>query len=213
MEKVNDDQQIKVREHVALLNLMDVENAYKIIMGALQVLVDHSVKKVTKNEIENWVKALDEHSKSGYEYYQDHDFTHTFLIWKFANLTSRTILRGAYARQQMQTGSTIELLNKTIEQAREKIGRQTLSGVFSDGVEYLGELAGAWVLTCPEENIRSDRDCKKIIADYRAKKIGTPYEAHLHKSSTLSSSRVEREVELIFALDYKMYQYTDLFLH
>jgi hypothetical protein len=80
---------------------------------------------------------------------------------------------------------------------------------FAEGVAFLGELIGAWVLTCPEVIVRSDNNIEDI-GERRTGKKGTDWEVPVEwiKWSYSGDAREkvrDKETQLMYVLDFLLH--------
>lgn len=191
----------RISDHIKLIQSLSVENALGVIHTLFSIYLSHCQQHVSVNDINQWVEESNEAKlRQSWGLQKELKRPHLFLLSIFNEAKWATIRNGAYRREILFDRNlpyTTPIVYMEFP-ATQMIGKYLLSLPFDQAISHLGELAGAWVLTCPEDYIKS----------------APPYVQIAFKGSILnewiqavygidpSTGIVPKDVRTIFALDY-----------
>jgi hypothetical protein len=194
----------KILHELEYLYLLDLEPALRVIVEeCLFKFIQECKASVSPSAVTEWVSGLDKEVRRVYEEKYKHSKEPlAFLIWMFEGYRWRVIKEGMYHRKSARK-SRLPPMSKA--QISNLINTNIARVNFGEKVVYLGELAGAYVLTCPETTIRADPQFESIQNDY--KKIIAPgrpssFDIALRLDNGSTIERTENEIMLIYYLDY-----------
>ena len=197
----------KLVNHLRSLNSINIESSLLIFRNCFSFL-SFSLVNLNVEEIDNWIRHLENQTINSLWIRQKEmkypSFILYFAIWHFRNKTlqERAFSRDAFERQTANSTKHDSLNNITNE-----INRDLDQLSAFDSVVFLGELIGAWMLTCP----------KSIILDGVDKtRNWQPNQSWLKfvYPDTLGANVASGELKLLYILDYRLYYtFEDLEAH
>lgn len=169
----------------------------------------HSIAKLSLEQIDNLILGL--HNQEMEQYWNNQKkmkYPHIFFYGLLCHYKFKTLQEKNYQRESFKgifiPNSKINFYKHTF--VVNKITKYVLSLPFDEGVAFLGELIGAWMLTCPEAIIRSEKNVEKI-GERRVGKETTDWEVPIIWIKQIypnneSGKTKDKEIQLLYVLDF-----------
>ena len=154
----------QIRKCLEIVQPLSVNSALWVIRRSFDNYFQ-GVFEIPLKEVDIWVKSINDENIKEYWTYQSQMkrprlfFYGMYLRQKDKVLRERKYQRGKRARCGAYQR---QISYKKQEKIVEQIYKAVMPLSFSDGFIFLGNVAGAWMLTCPEEIIRSERNVEKV---------------------------------------------------
>jgi hypothetical protein len=177
----------KFNDHLKMLNVVGLEDAAGIFGKCFQSI---HITSPTFNQLDDWVNNVKIPTITNSWVWQKEMKYPGFILY-FAMLYYRDeILRQNLHQRQSSVEKAINSPESDYLKNIEILINQDLDQLSPfDGVRFLGELMGAWMLTCPREMILSDKD-KIIKTKIREREI-------LYRNEILKGKSEKRARELV----------------
>jgi len=179
------------------LNALDVNSTVLIFRNCFSFL-SYSFGSMTIGQLDNWIKQLGQTNLESVWMRQKEmeypSFILYFAMWHFRN---KLLHEKEYSRWSAEEQ---KLLSKSFDSANEiiKIINRRIDelSVF-EGIEFLGNLIGAWMLTCPKDK----------IMEISSPPNSEPGETWIKSvfSGGFKTVTSNDELKLLYILDYYLY--------
>ena len=143
----------KVDSYVKRLNLVSVEAALFIFRSCLGFLA-FSFEELSIEQVEKWIKKL---NSSGLEKIWIHQKGMKspssilyFVVWHFRD---RVLQDQEYVREVVEKQKIAEVNSARIFEIIDPLNREIDKFSAFEGVEFVGSIIGAWMLSCPKVSI------------------------------------------------------------
>ena len=158
---------------------------------------------ITLNQIDEWIEHYPSQNIKD-AWIRQRTMKHPDMIFLFMmmDIKDKTIRSRNYQRNTTSNNAILKGQDKIVKSIQQDMAQiSTLKGI-----GFLGELIGAWMLTCPESLIRNHADKSKNWQ---------PHPGWLQEvyPDTLGKNVPTSELELLFILDYYFYDVFELILH
>ena len=198
----------RISDHLNLIQSLSVETTLGVIHDLFTIYLSHCEQYVSVDDINQWVEESNEAKlRQSWALQKELKRPHLFLLSIFDAVKWATIRKDMYRREILFDRNLpyTPPISYMEFPATQMIGKYLLSLPFGQAISHLGELAGAWVLTCPEDYIKS-----APLYIQREFKGPIPNEWIQAVYGIDSSTRiVPKDVHTIFALDYGLHAVFD----
>lgn len=198
-----------IREHLKTINSLSPNTALWVFIKAFGDFYGKA-SKLPLEQIDHWVKEFkDPKIQQDWSRQRRRKYPHIFIYWMLWHYKFQTMQEKKYQRDN-STGVRIPKSDwHKYTSTAQQITKYVSSLSFAEGVAFLGELIGAWVLTCPEVIVRSDNYVERI-GERRTGKKGTDWEVPVEwiKWSYAGDAREkvsDKETQLMYVLDFLLY--------
>jgi len=191
------------------LNSLSVNSA----LWALRTAFNSFFSKASQlplESIDSWVTSLDNHSiEARWNFQKQMKRPHLFLYAMFGYFKLRTLREDTYRRMGSKRTTTQERkddFDRHLPIAN-LISQLVLPLPFYEGVAILGQLAGAWMMTCPESTIRSEHSIEHVgkwLTGHETTEWNVPsawFEMY-DPENDLRSKFPATELKLLYTLDF-----------
>jgi len=160
--------------------------------------LSYSFENPTTEKLDNWITQL-ENSKLTSMWARQKTMKYPgfmlyFAIWHFRD---KTLQEKEYSREPFKGQQVLDKNYDKANKITNKINRYIDGLTVFEGVEFLGRLMGAWMLSCPKDKVL------EISSPPNRKPDGTWLKTVF--SNTLGNDISNDELELLYKLDYHLY--------
>jgi hypothetical protein len=191
-----------ITKYLSILSALSIDTSLGVIYSCFANF-SFTLNSITLEQINEWVEIY-QSQKIKASWIQQRKMKHPDMIFFFIMMEIRdnTLRARSYQRNIKSNKSNF----KNQEQIVKSIGQDIVQLSTFEGIAFLGELIGAWMLTCPESLIRSHANKTKNWQ---------PQPAWLREiyPDTLGNDIPTSDLELLFILDYYLYNTFELILH
>jgi hypothetical protein len=163
-------------------------------------------------EIDDWVKGFNNQEiKQAWTDQKQRKYPHLFIYGMLWHYKYKTLQEKQYQRESSRH---IKAPNSKKDWHKhafivEQIAESVLFLPFNDGVAFLGELIGAWMLTCPEAVIRSENNVENV-GKWQVGKETTDWDVPIPWIKVIYSGDAremvrDKEMQLLFVLDFLLH--------
>ena len=171
-----------------------------------------NVSKLPLEEIDHWVKGFhDQEIAQAWARQKQMKYPHLFIygmLWhyKYKTLQEKIYQRGSSNGVKIPNSKNDWHKHTSIA---EQIAEFLLSLPFDEGVAHLGELIGAWILTCPEAIIRSENNVEDV-GKWQVGQQTVDWEVPIAWIKRIYSGNAhemarDKEMQLLFVLDFLLH--------
>jgi hypothetical protein len=171
-----------------------------------------SVSKLKLEVIDNWVKSLNSPDiEKDWLQQKQRKYPLLFIYGMLEHYKYKTLQEKNYQRENLKSifipNSKIDFYKHT--SVVKQVTKHVLSLPFDEGISFLGELIGTWMITCPEVIVRSENNVKKI-GEWRVGKETADWEVpidwiKLINSNDESGKVNDKEFQLLYVLDFLLH--------
>ena len=168
--------------------------------------------KLPLEQIDNWVKRLhNQDIEQSWARQKQLKYPHLFIYGMLWHYKFKTLREKKYQRESsegVEIPSSKNDFHKHVAVV-EKITKYVETLSFDEGVAFLGELIGAWMLTCPEAVIRSDNNVEEV-GKWQVGKETTDWEVPIPWIKWIDSNNAkervrDKETQRLFVLDFLLH--------
>lgn len=205
-----------ILKYLEPINSLNVNNALWVFSNSFNDFYGKA-PNLSLEQIDNWIKEFhDQRIEQDWSSHERRKYPNLFIYWMLSHYKFQTLREKKYHRENsvgIKTPNTKNDFHKRTSVA-EQITKYASSLPFDAGVAFLGELMGAWVLTCPEAIIRSKNYIDNISA-WRVIRQTTDWEVPMYwikrsYSGDASEKVRDNETQLMFVLDFFLPSAADL---
>lgn len=186
-----------IDNHLKSLNSVAIDSALSIFLNCFSTF-SFSFSDVSVEQLGDWIQQLEnpqlDSTWSRQKEMKHPDFILYFAMWHFRNIT---LHKKQYDRDHQKKIPVNRNYAKETEISQKIIQEINALTVF-DGIALLGNLIGAWMLSCPKASIlnatSSMRNSQPDISWLRSL-----------FPETLGKDLLNDEIELLYRLDYLLY--------
>jgi len=184
--------------YIKRLNSVGVHASLLIIRNCFSFL-SYSFTKVTIEQLDDWIKKLENPNLDRLWLRQKQmkypDFILYFAIWHFRD---KTLHNKKYSREILKDVKVLGTDYDKVTEITNQINREIDELTAFDGVIFLGDLIGAWMLSCPQE---------LILSETTFRENWQPNESWLKSvfPETLGKGESSEELELLYRVDCLLY--------
>lgn len=168
--------------------------------------------KLSLKQIDDWVKRLDiQDIEENWARQKQRKYPHLFVYAMLWYYKYKTLQEKNYQRESSEV---VEIPNDKNDfdkynSIAQQIGEHVLSLPFNEGVAFLGELIGTWMLTCPESIIRSDNNVEHV-GKWQVGNETTDWDVPVSwiewiYSDNVSEKVIDKETQLLYVLDFLLH--------
>jgi hypothetical protein len=206
-----DDQ---ILQELKTINSLSVNTALWVFRRSFDNFY-HSVSELPLAQIDEWVASLkNQDLERDWICQRQMKYPHIFIYGILWYYKYETLREGIYQRESSEN-VPIPISTKNFDKhisISEKITRYVLPLPFYEGVAFLGELIGTWMLTCPEVIIRSETNIERVgkwqggreTADWE---VPPDWINQIYSSN--SRGNTKNEMQLLFTLDFLLHSAFD----
>ena len=201
----------KILKQLEPINSLSVNTALWVFRKSFDDFYTN-VSKLPLEQIDHWVKRL--HSQDIQQSWMQQKqmkYPHLFMYGMLWYYKFQTLQERKYQRQRSDGIEIPKSRNDFHRHApiAEQINKYVASLPFDEGVAFLGELIGAWMLTCPEAIIRSDNNVEDV-GKWQVGKETADWEVPISWIKWIYSGNAremvrDKEMQLLFVLDFLLH--------
>ena len=187
-----------VDKYLKIFNSTSINSSLWIIYSCFADL-SFTFGKVPLIEIDDWIEnSQNQKMKKLWAEQRNLKYPSMIFLFLMMDKKDRTLREQGYARNVIEYKAVKKLDYEEYVKIEEQLKEDVVFLPAFDSVDLLGELLGAWMLTCPEFIIRQNTD--------RAKnwQPTLPWLKEIYPDS-LGKDIPPKELELLYILDYDVY--------
>ena len=179
------------------LNAVGVNSSVLIFRNCFSFL-SYSFESLTIEQLDNWIKQLERPNLESMWARQKEmkypSFILYFAMWHFRD---KTLHEKEYSRWSTEKQKLLSKIFDSTNEITKKINRNIDALTVFEGIEFLGNLIGAWMLTCPKDK----------VSEISSPPNSEPNETWLKSvfSDTFRIDTSNDELKLLYNLDYYLY--------
>jgi hypothetical protein len=144
---------IKIASYLKKINLLDVESSLFIFRCCFEFL-SLSFKEFSAEQIESWIKQLNSSELDEIWIRQKgmkspHSILY-FVVWHFRD---KVIQEKEYVREVLEKPMIAQIKSAKVQEILDPLNQEIFKFSASEGVEFVGSLIGAWMLSYPKASI------------------------------------------------------------
>ncbi len=148
----------KVASYLKKLNSVGVESSLFIFRCCFEFL-SLSLEELSAEQVENWIELL-KSSKIDEIWIRQKGMNSPssilyFAVWHFRD---RVLQEKGYVREVIEKPMIAEIKSAKVREIIDPLNREIYKFSPFEGVEFVGSLIGAWMLSCPKAYITSATD-------------------------------------------------------
>jgi hypothetical protein len=201
----------QILQQLKTINSLSVNTALWVFRKSF----DHyyqGVSKLPLEEIDRWVRHLNSQDiEKDWLQQRQRKYPHLFIYGMLGYYKYKTLREKKHQREHLKS---IFIPNSKMDfYKHEAVVRQITKHVpslpFDEGVSFLGELMGTWMITCPEVIVRSENNVRKI-GEWAAGKKTEDWEVptawlKLINSGDDGGKVNDKEIQLLYVLDFLLH--------
>ena len=181
----------KIASYLKRLNLVGVKSSLFIFRCCFEFL-STSFEDVSAEQIESWIKQLNSSELDEIWIHQKGMKSSSsilyFVVWHFRD---KVIQEKGYVREVAVKPMIAGIKSGKVNEIIDPLTREIHKFSAFEGVEFVGSLIAAWMLTCPKVS---------ILSATRTLRYAKPHEIWVQSVFPDTFSR--EELELLYKLDY-----------
>lgn len=201
----------EILRQLEFLNSLSVNTALWVFRKSFDDFYT-KVSALPLEQIENWVKDLhNQDIEQSWTHQKQMKYPHLFIYGMLEHYKFQALREKKYRRESSKAVEIPNSKNDFYKHA--SIADQLIKYVSSlssgNGVAFLGELIGAWMLTCPEPIIRSENNVEDVGKWQVGKEttdwdVPIPWIKWIYPGNAREMVR-DKELQLLFVLDFLLH--------
>jgi len=185
----------KIDSYLKKLNSVGVKSSLFIFQCCLGFL-SLSFEELSAEQVESWIKQLNSPRLDRIWLLRNRRKRQSsvlyFVVWHFRD---RVIQEREYTREILEKPNNANPTSTKVKEIIDPLSREIHKFSAFDGVEFVGSLIGAWMLSCPQVSILSASKSIPILQPDR-----------VWIKSVFPASLPSDELKLLYRLDHWLYE-------